>query len=244
MISDQKVLSLIPARYGSKGLPLKNIKPLAGIPLLAWPINAALGSNYIDRVVISTDSQEFADIAISYGAEAPFLRPEHLASDKSSSMDFILHAIEFFENQGELFDYVVLLEPTSPLTESIDIDNAVNVLFSNREVADSILGVTLLETTHPAFTVSIESDGLIKPFMSATFEDLPRRQDLQPLYSLDGSLYISSTKALKERKSFCHDRTLPFITSKYKSFEVDDLIDFVCIEAMVERLEEINSVQL
>ena len=246
MIADKKVLAIIPARAGSKGLPGKNIKPLMGKPLLAWPIEAALGSSLVDKVIISTDSQAFADIAVEHGAQAPFLRPAEFASDTASSMDFIIHALDYFEQQGEHYDYLVLLEPTSPLTETADIDSALTQVVEDPN-AEAIVGVTLMETTHPAFTVRVQNDGLIKPFMSESFDDLPRRQDLETLYCLDGSLYISCkpscTKAMREKRSFCHDKTLPFIGVRYKSHEVDDLVDFVCIEAIANQLDVIKAAQ-
>lgn len=238
MIADKKILAIVPARAGSKGLPDKNIRPLLGKPLLAWPIEAALGSAYVDKVIISTDSQKFADIAAHYGAEVPFLRPEKFASDTASSMDFIIHAIDFYRDKGEHYDFLLLLEPTSPLTESSDIDKAFERLVADGN-AESMVGVTLLETAHPAFAVKTQSNGLIKPFMSDTFDDLPRRQDLEPLYCLDGSLYISTITALREKRNFCHDKTLPFVAPKYKSHEVDDYIDFVCIEAIADKLDQI-----
>lgn len=240
MIKNKNILAIIPARAGSKGLPGKNIRPLKGLPLLAWPIRAALASGYIDNVIVSTDSQKFADIAAEHGANVPFLRPTELASDTASSMDFIIHALDYFRNVGEEYDYLVLLEPTSPLTEASDIDKALEMLV-NDENADSIVGVTLMETTHPAFTVRVQGDGLIKPFMSETFDDLPRRQDLETLYCLDGSLYISSVEALREKRSFCSDKTLPYVGEKYKSHEVDDYIDFICIEAIAEKLDTITT---
>lgn len=241
MIDENRVLAIVPARKGSKGLPLKNVRPLEGHPLLAWPIMAANNSSYIDKVIISTDDQNFADIAVGYGAECPFLRPEELATDTASSIDFIIHAIEQLSQVGEKFDWIVLLEPTSPLTMSSDIDSALELLSKSSSDADSVVGVSLLETAHPAFTVKVQKSGLIKPYMSNNFKELPRRQDLEELYCLDGSLYITKVDALLDTKAFCHDRTLPFITERYKSFEVDDLVDFVCIEAIMKNMQLITS---
>lgn len=237
MIDHAKVLALVPARQGSKGLPGKNIRQLGGKPLLAWPIAAARGSRYVDRVVISTDSPEFAVLAVEAGAEAPFLRPAVLAGDTASSVDVILHAIDFLEASGERFEYVVLLEPTSPLTESSDIDRALEMLFAQRTVADSIVGITAHVSAHPAFAVSRASSGLISPHASPDFGALPRRQDIAPLYALDGSLYASSVASIRERRSFYHDRTLSYVTPRWKSFEVDDLLDFICIEAVLANRE-------
>lgn len=243
MIDGKRVLALVPARRGSKGLPMKNIRPLQGKPLLAWPIEAARASRYVDRVVISTDDAEFAALATAAGADAPFLRPAELASDTAPSIDFILHAIETLEAVGDRYDYLVLLEPTSPLTESHDVDAALEALVERRADADAIVGVSALVSTHPAFAVRLDAKGLARPFAAPSFGRLPRRQDIEPLYSLDGSLYASTIEALRRERGFCHERTLPYVTPRYKSFEVDDLVDFICIEALLAQRHTITETE-
>lgn len=233
MIDGLRVLALVPARAGSKGLPGKNIRPLLGKPLLAWPIEAARASRYVDRVVISTDSAEFAALAQAAGADVPFLRPAEHASDTAPSIAFIEHALDTLAAAGDRYDLLVLLEPTSPLTEAVDIDAALEALVAARPRAESIVGVTALVSTHPAFAVRLDAQGLMQPHAAASFGLLPRRQDTEPLYSLDGSLYISTVEAIRRERGFCHARTLPFITPRWKSFEVDDLVDFICIEAIL-----------
>lgn len=233
MIEGKRVLAIVPARRGSKGLPLKNIRPLHGKPLLAWPIAAARASAYVDEVIISTEDQEFADIAVAHGASAPFLRPAELASDTAPSIGFILHAIDTMADRGEQFDLIVLLEPTSPLTEAADIDAALERLVSAAGAAEAIVGIQALHTVHPAFAVRMDGDGRIAPLAPGGFADLPRRQDLEPVFALDGSLYISTADALRRERGFCHDRTLGFETERHKAFEVDDLVDFLCIEAVM-----------
>ena len=239
MINNRRVLALVPARSGSKGLPDKNIRSLHGRPLLTWPIAAAKASNHVDRVVISTDSAAYADIAVQCGADAPFLRPADLASDNAPSIDFILHAIDALAAAGDVYDDLLLLEPTSPLTEASDIDAALALLAAQRSIADAIVGVTPMVSTHPAFAVRLSGQGLLQPFAAPSFGQLPRRQDTEPLYSLDGSLYISSIDALRRERGFCHARTLPYVTPRWKSFEVDDLVDFICIEAILAHREMI-----
>ena len=241
MIDGQRVLAIVPARRGSKGLPLKNIRPLQGKPLLAWPVEAARASRHVDRVVISTDDAEFAALAVAAGAEAPFLRPAELANDTAPSIDFILHALDTLEAAGDRYDYLVLLEPTSPLTEAEDIDAALETLAAQRAAADAIVGVTALVSTHPAFAVRLDASGLMQPYAAPSFGHLPRRQDTEPLYSLDGSLYVSSVEAIRRERSFCHARTLPHVTPRWKSFEVDDFVDFICIEAILAQRDLIRS---
>ena len=241
MIGGKRVLALVPARRGSKGLPLKNVRPLHGKPLLAWPIEAARASRHVDRVIISTDDAGFAALAQAAGADAPFLRPAELASDMAPSIAFITHALDTLDAAGDHYDYLVLLEPTSPLTEASDIDAALEALFARQADADSIVGVTALVSTHPAFAVRLADSGLIQPYAAPSFDQLPRRQDTEPLYSLDGSLYISTVAAIRSERSFCHARTIPYVMPRYKSFEVDDLVDFICIEAIFAQRQLILS---
>ncbi|RJG23855.1 acylneuraminate cytidylyltransferase family protein [Massilia cavernae] len=233
MIEQKRVLALVPARSGSKGLANKNIRPLNGKPLLAWPIEAARASEYVDRVIISTDDVHYAELARAAGADVPFIRPAELASDTAPSIEFILHAIDTLAAGGEHYDYLLLLEPTSPLTEASDIDKALLSLVSQRDRADAIVGVSALVSTHPSFAVGVTQDGLIAPYAVASFGRMPRRQDTEPLFSLDGSLYASTVEALRRERGFCHGRTLPYVTPRHKSFEVDDLLDFICIEAIL-----------
>lgn len=239
MIEGQRILALVPARAGSKGLPGKNVRELLGKPLLAWPIEAARNSVYVDDVVISTDSAEFASLAEQYGARAPFLRPAELASDAASSIDAVLHAIDAVEAEGNSVDILLLLEPTSPLTEASDIDHALEVFVKGLPNLDSLVGVTETVTANPAFLVRKAEDGTIKPFLGGDFGTLPRRQDIEPCFALDGSLYIATPQALRRERSFCHARTAGFEMPAHKSLEVDDLVDFICIEAIAAQLDKI-----
>ncbi len=233
MIDNEKVLVLIPARSGSKGLPGKNTIELCGLPLLGWPIKAAKKSKYVDRIVVSTDDQKIAEVVVSLGAEVPFLRPAELATDQASSASVIEHAVSFLAGKGDTFSYLILLEPTSPLTETEDVDKALLTLHSNRHVADSIVGVRKLEGTHPVFNVVIGEDGLIHPFLKPKFESVYRRQDIEDVFFFEGSLYISDLSVFLEKMSFYHERTLPYIVPKWKSFEVDDIVDLKIIEALM-----------
>ncbi len=233
MINTKKVLAIITARGGSKGLPNKNIKPLMKEPLVSWPIRAANKCNEVDRIILSTDSSEIAKIGLSAGAEVLSLRPRHLADDKAKSVDVILHVINECEEMGHYYDYVVMLEPTSPLTEAADITNAIIALESNRDNADSIVGISPLEATHPEYSIRERNNKIIEPAYSENFNLLKRRQEIEELFFLEGSLYISDINALKENLSFYHSRTMGFKVPRWKSFEVDELIDFICIEAIM-----------
>lgn len=240
MINKSRVLALIPARAGSKGLPGKNIRPLMGKPLLAWPVEAARGSRYVDRVVVSTDSPIFAAIARKHGADIPILRPAELASDTAPSSAAVLHMLDHLEGAGECYDYLLLLEPTSPLTEPSDIDSALERLEGNRDIADALISVGEMVSSHPAFAVRCTKNGLIVPYEARNFSLLPRRQDVEPVFGLDGSLYLSNVAAYRRHQSFCHARTLAHVMPAYKSPEVDSLLDFLFIETILNNMDQLR----
>lgn len=239
MIDGKRVLALIPARGGSKGLPRKNIRKLGGRPLVAWPVAAARGSKVVDRVVVSTDDVEIAAAAQAAGADTPFMRPSELASDTSSSMAVARHALETLARADERYDYLVLLEPTSPLTEPSDVDRALATLHSARNRADAIVGVAKVEATHPVFDVFMNHNGIITPYSGKSFTSLPRRQDIEELYYLEGSLYCSAVNVFLDRGSFYHERTLGYLVPRWKAFEIDDLVDFFCVEAIMAHRGEL-----
>lgn len=178
MYKNKRILALIPARGGSKGLPGKNTKMLLGKSLIAWSIEQAYQSAYIDKVIVSTESEKIAVVARSCGAEVPFVRPKSLSADNAETIDVVLHAINFYESRGDAFDIIVLLEPTSPLREAKDIDRAIERLISNRQ-AESIVGIARAEASHPAFIVKLEK-GFLRSYLK-TFKVL-RRQELDDLY--------------------------------------------------------------
>jgi CMP-N,N'-diacetyllegionaminic acid synthase len=230
MINSKKVLALIPARSGSKGLPGKNVKPLLGKPLIAWPVEAALQSKYVDDVIITTDCEKIAHIGKKFGASAPWLRPEYLANDSSNRIDVINHAIENLTP----YDILVYLEPTSPLTDAYDIDNALDLLVNNSMNATSIVGVSESGCAHPDYSLKYDN-GLIKPYLINKFSDLKiNRQELSDSFYFDGTLYISFVSALAKHGEFYHDFTMPYLSPKWKSFEIDDIYDFKIVESILK----------
>ena len=231
MYNNKKILAIIPARGGSKGLPGKNIKPLCGKPLIGWSIEQAQASEYIDEIFVSTDSREIATVAERFGIKVPFLRPSELATDTSPSSAFVLHTIDYYSNKGQEFEYILLLEPTSPLRDVDDINIAIEQLL-NHNTAKSIVGVSKVEATHPAFLVNISKEGLLKPYLEEM--KVLRRQELNDLYFFEGSLYLSETNYYIKAESFYHNLTLPYVVPKYKSYEVDDIVDFYIIEKLLE----------
>ncbi len=239
MIEQEKVLAVIPARGGSKGLTKKNLRSLCGKPLVSWAISAATDNKYVDRTIISTDDKKIAKVAESFGAEIPFIRPTDIAGDDASSMDVVLHAVNELEEKGDFFSYVVMLEPTSPMTEPNDINKALFKLHSSRDVADAIVGVSLVEATHPEFDIQLDVNNLIKPYMAKNFTNLPRRQDIEDIYFLEGSLYISTVSDFKNNKSFYHSRTLGYVVPRWKSIEIDDYLDLIIAETIINNKRDI-----
>lgn len=242
MYKNKKILGLIPARGGSKGLPGKNIRLLLRKPLIAWTIEQALRSKYLDDIVLTTDDRRIAATGKKFGAEVPFMRPASLATDRAKSIDVIIHALNWLKEHGRNYDYIVLLEPTSPLRETIDIDRAIEQLLNNSVGAVSIVGVSQVEATHPAFDVKIDQRGLLKPYEQKKFS-VKRRQDLDPLYYFEGTVYVSEVKVLYERLSFYHDKTLPYIVPRWKAPELDEVVDFYCIESIMKNLKKIKEAE-
>lgn len=230
MYKGKRILAIIPARGGSKGLPGKNIKELLGKPLIGWSINHAQESKYVDDIFVSTDSQEIADVAESFGIKVPSLRPAYLASDTASSMDFIEYTINMMEEQGKLFDYLILLEPTSPLRDAEDIDKSLETLI-NHPTAKSIVGVCKSEGQHPISLTKVDN-GFLVPYIERTAS--VRRQDLETLYFFEGTIYATSIEGFRQYRLFYHKECLAYIVPKWKSFEVDDFIDFTIIEAVMK----------
>ena len=238
MYKDNTFLAIIPARGGSKGLPGKNIKEICNKPLIAWSIEAGLKSQYLDEVVVSTDYQDIANISKQYGASAPFLRPDCLASDTTTSFEAIKHAIDYYKNElNKEFDYIVLLEPTSPLRESNDIDLAIEDLMNSN--ADSIVGIGKTEDQNPAFLVNMNNKRYISGYEDKAMS-IKRRQDILDVYFFEGSIYISKITSLLENKTFYHEKTIGYVFPKYKTLEIDDMDDFIMVEAMMRYKEYSN----
>ena len=231
MINKYSVLGIIPARGGSKGIKNKNLIKLNNYPLIYWPIKTLKKSKYIDNFILSTDSKRISKVANQFNCKTPFLRPKSISNDNSSSISLVIHALDYFKSKNMNYYYVVLLEPTSPLTTENDIDRAIKVLEHNQTYADSIVGVSKNINLHPEFNYKIDKKGLIK-FKKKTYSK--RRQNLTTNFFLDGSLYISKVSSIYKHKTFYHNKTLGFITPKWKSFELDDKIDLLILNAIMK----------
>jgi CMP-N-acetylneuraminic acid synthetase len=233
MYKNKTFLAIIPARGGSKGLPGKNIKELCGKPLIAWSIETGLKSKYLDEVVVSTDYQDIANIAKQYGASVPFLRPEYLASDIATSFDAIKHTIDYYKNElNKEFDYIVLLEPTSPLREYDDIDNMIEKIIKNENKFDSIVSMGEVHE-HPSIMKKIVNVNYLDSFCEE-LELKSRRQDNDIAYFPYGVAYIVRINSFLNEKTFYTKRNTFYEIKRYQCYEIDDIYDFVAIENIMK----------
>ena len=226
----RKILSIIPARGGSKGLPRKNLANLCGRPLIAWTIEASLNSTYITKTVVSSDDKDILDVALGCGAEI-IKRPDNIASDEATSESLVKHAIDLLGAAGDFFDIVILLQPTSPLRNSQDVDEAFEIFFdsgASAMISTSEFDNKILKT----FTEG--SDGLLKGVSSNKYA-FTRRQDLPSVYMPNGAIYIINVKSFRKNESFLTSKTLNYIMSKEKSIDVDNLHDLKTIESLILR---------
>ena len=223
MYNDKRVLAVIPARGGSKGIPHKNIIDLCGKPLIGYTIEAGMASKYIDYLMVSTDDDTIADISKKYGAKVPFMRPSVLASDTSKTIDAILHAVNALEDQGMIFDILILLQPTQPLRTTEDIDESIEVFIKNGE--KSLVSVTEVDD-HPILIRSIEKERLV-PLLNVP--STCRRQDMPKYYKVNGCIYINKVNELDDTTSF-NDNMIPFVMDKDRSVDIDEMSDLFMAE--------------
>jgi CMP-N-acetylneuraminic acid synthetase len=217
-----KILGIIPARGGSKGIPSKNIKELDGMPLIAYTIKAALNSN-LTHVIVSTDSQTIAEIAISYGANVPFLRPDNLATDTASSMPVAIHGLLEMEKLYECqYDAVMLLQPTTPFRTTVDINNAISLLIEKE--TDSVISVVDVGGTHPARMKYLKEGLLIDPPFCEEKEN-QNRQELEPMFIRNGAIYLSKRNVLL-KGTYKGDSCAALIMPNNRSVNIDTIFDF------------------
>lgn len=237
--SDVRTLALIPARGGSKGLPRKNVLDVAGKPLIAWTIEAALAARHVDAVVVTTDDPEIAEVSLAHGAEVPFMRPAEFALDTSPSIDAVLHALDALAADGRTFDYLALLEPTSPLRTPGDIDRAIEMLVAHEAEADAVVSVGEVHMEHPSIVKRIV-DGRLEPYVPQGTR-VTRRQDLDRAYFPYGVVYLSKVSSLRETKSFYPVRTMPMLIERWQNYEIDDIYDLLCVDAILSYRHEENA---
>jgi CMP-N,N'-diacetyllegionaminic acid synthase len=224
VIAGRRVLALIPARGGSKGIPGKNIRVVGGKPLLAYTAEAALAARCVDRVVVSTDDEAIADAARAAGCDVPFMRPAELASDTAGSVDVALHAL----SQLPGYDVLVLLQPTSPLRTADDVDAACALLANG---AASCVSVCAVEE-HPWWMYRIDG-GRLLPLMPDA-KRATRRQDLPAVYSLNGAIYAIDAKRLSEQRGFVGEDTAAYVMPAERSLDIDTPLQLAAFEQALQ----------
>lgn len=222
-----KVLAVIPARGGSKGIPRKNIKPLAGKPLIAWTIEAALKAQGIDRVIVSTEDKEIGSVAKQFGAEVPFMRPLALAQDDTPGIAPVLHAIEQLRD----YDWVLLLQPTSPLRSVEDIEGIIR--FCRDEAAPSAVSVTQV-SKHPFWMYQRDDQNRLQPLIPNRPE-ITRRQEFPSVYVLNGAMYLARTDWLIQNQGFIGSETLGYSIPEERSVDLDTPQDWCWVEFLIEQ---------
>ncbi len=229
MIFKKNILAIIPARSGSKGIKDKNIKILNKKPMIAYTIEAAIHSNAFKDVIVSTDSQEYANISKDYGAQVPFIRPRYLSTDLTTTEDVIIHTIDQLKKMGNEYDYFMVLQPTSPLRDSKDISNSIKLLHDKK--AKCIVSVTKVDT-NPQYMNILERDLSIDNFISKNAKT--RRQDLPQYYSLNGAIYLSEVEHYINNRTFYSKGCFAYIMSKINSLDIDDETDFFIAESILK----------
>lgn len=234
--STVKILAIIPARKGSKRLPEKNIKLLLGKPLIAWTVEQACQCNYFDKVIISTDCEKIAKIGKYFGADVPFLRPAELSKDDSSSMDLVHHALNYYSLRGEIFDIVVLLEPTSPLRKNQNLNQAMKLFIEKLSSYDSLISVGKIERELPSVIKKIDNRNILSAFLKK--EETDNHKEKLEAYFPYGVIYAVKVSMLSKDNTFYQEKSLPYIIERWQNFEIDDLVDFLCVEKMMEEYSE------
>ena len=220
------LVALIPARGGSKEIPRKNIRQFCGKPLVQWTIDVALASPSVDRLVVSTDDPEIADICRAGGAEVPFLRPPELATDTAPGMASVVHALQLIPEASD----VLLLQPTSPLRHVMDIEGIINMY--RLLGCDSAVSVAPC-SKHPAWMFSLSQEQLLERIVA--FPDSACRQQLPPAYSLNGALYLASRSHLECNKGFLTSKTLGYVMPTERSVDIDSMLDWKWAEFLMKQ---------
>jgi CMP-N,N'-diacetyllegionaminic acid synthase len=225
MHKSSSLLAIIPARGGSKGLPNKNIRDCAGKPLIGWTVEAAKQVQDIDDVIVSTDSDAIAQACVAYGAKLPFMRPAELATDEASMLDVLQHAVlHHLDRQGKPFDYVVLLQPTSPLRTVKHLRHAISYYFDRQTSDQDTLASVYAVSEKYRWLMQISNPDQYIEFCFHTNSNNPRRQLLQSLYMPNGAIFIASRKKLAQ--GFYGSQTIPYVMDEESSIDIDSLEDF------------------
>jgi N-acylneuraminate cytidylyltransferase/CMP-N,N'-diacetyllegionaminic acid synthase len=235
-----RILGLIPARAGSKGIPNKNIRPLAGKPLVEHTMDSAIEAHergVLTKIIVSTDCPTVAGVARSKGLEVPFVRPAELATDEARIGEVAIHALDFLRDEmGEEFDALMLLQATCPLRNSNDIEAAVK-LFTNEE-ADNVVSMCEVETHHPFYMYTIDTDGSPSMF-SEDAAEFARRQEFPKVYERNGAIYLIKTELLRKHRSFYFGENIKaLIMPEKRSVNIDRLMDLRLAEVILKECRD------
>ena len=230
----KKILGIIPARGGSKGIPNKNIKLLGGKPLISYTIEAALESKFLTDFIVSTDSELIKEVSLGYGAKVPFIRPLELSHDKALAIPTVQHAVKSFEKiVGHQYDYIIMLQPTAPLRKAEDIDKSLEKLISSG--LDSTISVVDVNNYHPVKMKSIENDRLVD-YINTDLEN-PPRQGLPAVYIVNGAIYATKRDVFMSKNTFKGDSCMPYIMPDERSVNIDTMADFVVAEYFLTKFK-------
>ncbi|MBU1145322.1 MAG: acylneuraminate cytidylyltransferase family protein [Firmicutes bacterium] len=222
-----KILGVIPARGGSKGIPRKNLYPLAGYPLIYYSIFSAKKSRMLTEIIVTTDDEEIKDKSIEFGANVPFMRPPELSTDMALAVPTIKHAVLEMERINNIvYDYVIMLQPTAPLRTARHIDESLSYLISSD--ADSIISVVDVDNNHP-FKMKVIKDNLLFDYQKSSLEN-PPRQSLPKIYIVNGAIYATKRNTLINGNTFKGEKCLPYIMTEEYSVNIDNLRDFYVAE--------------
>lgn len=227
MYQDKKILAVIPARGGSKGLPGKNIKELCGKPLLCWSIDVARGIVGDEDICVSTDSSAIRKVVELYGLKIPFLRPDVLASDTATTRDVLVHALDFYKTRGKRYDIVLLLQPTSPLRTVVQIKEALNLYTPDIDMVVSV------KVSHsPAVLARENENGFLVPVFNT---EAGRRQDMERFYEYNGAIYIINVESLYNHTTLNFEKKVKYVMDNESSLDIDNQLDFDFVELIMQK---------
>lgn len=229
MLEGKKIVAIIPARSGSKGLKDKNIKALNGKPLISYTIESAIQSQLFEEIIVSTDSEVYAEIARQYGGSTPFLRDKALAKDCTGTSEVIKDVLERLKKQNKSYDYFMILQPTSPLRKAEDILKSVQLLLEKR--ANAV--VSVCECEHPLkWCIALDEELSLEGFN--TLSNKSRRQVEEKYYRLNGAIYLANTAYYLKDENFYKDKCYAYVMNKKNSIDIDDIYDFKLAEVILK----------
>ncbi|MCP4264243.1 MAG: acylneuraminate cytidylyltransferase family protein [Candidatus Brocadiaceae bacterium] len=238
-VKNKKILGIIAARGGSKRIPRKNIREINGKPLVYYTIMAAKESRYLTDLILSSDDEEIIQYAKSQMVEVPFRRPDELANDEASSIDVVIHALDFMEEYKSIkYDYTCLLEPTSPLRRSIDIDTLLENLANSN--CDSSMSLVMSSCRSP-YRIRYIEDGEVKLAYKDKFYDFIKNKSKYPhAYLPGGGIFCSNVESMRKEKVLAPGKVKPYVMKSYWGVDIDEIDDFIIAECLLKQMNILN----